>query len=76
MSEEVMVQGLPPQLCFWINGFMICNYVIRKGKVIQSKIQGKFLKFPSPRPNKESEDVDLINKKKNELPSKVARPSR
>lgn len=33
------------QICFYFNGFMFCNFVVRKGIEIRSKT-GKYLKFP------------------------------
>lgn len=62
----INIEELPEQVCRWINGWMVCNYVIRKGKIIKSKTEGKNIHFPCPhrQKNKNNKDVELIQKEK------------
>ena len=51
------------QLCFQSGGFIVCNFVIRNGKIIKSK-KGKWLRFPAYLKKKATKDkVELINEK-------------
>jgi hypothetical protein len=51
------------QLCFQSGGYVVCNFVVRNGKIVRSK-KGKWLRFPAYLKKKAIKDkVDLINEK-------------
>ncbi|MDD5109898.1 MAG: hypothetical protein PHI63_01625 [Patescibacteria group bacterium] len=57
---ETKVVALEQQICFAADGMMFCNYVIRQGKVIKSKL-GKWLRFPAPHLKQKKKDKTKEN---------------
>jgi hypothetical protein len=64
ISQDI-IDMYGPRLCFTTpDGFMVCNYVIRYGKVVQSKSGGWLRFWPGWRRKSKSEKI----KKATDLP--------
>jgi hypothetical protein len=47
---QLLIHDLPSQICFEADGYMICNFVVRKGRAFTGK--NGWVKFPAVRQKK------------------------